>query len=78
LGSRVHEEPVYSDAVAVARETMSRARTNIETLIVRLDNIGYRFETARDTPPEVVQKIIETNGQQPNSSKLNFRGFSTA
>ena len=46
LGNGVHEEPVYSDAVAVARETMSRARTNIETLIVRLDNIGYRFETA--------------------------------
>ena len=63
LGKRVHEEPVYSDALAVARETMSRARTNIETLIVRLDNIGYQFETARDSPPEFLEKIIEMLGR---------------
>jgi hypothetical protein len=59
LGNGVHEEPVYSDALAVARETMSRARTNIETLIVRLDEIGYQFETARDTPPAVVQQMVQ-------------------
>lgn len=59
LGNGVHEEPVYSDALAVARETVSRARTNIETLIVRLDQIGYRFETARDTPPALVQQMAE-------------------
>jgi hypothetical protein len=59
LGKEVHNEPIYSDALAVARETMSRARTNIETLIARLDQIGYRFETARDTPAAVVQQMVE-------------------
>jgi hypothetical protein len=59
LGKGVHEEAVYPDALAVARETMSRARTNIETLIGRLDGIGYRFETARDTPPAMVDQMIE-------------------
>jgi hypothetical protein len=45
LGEAVRQEPVYSDAVAVARETMARARQNVETLIKRLDGIGYRFMT---------------------------------
>ena len=45
LGDAVRQEPVYSDAVAVARETMTRARENVETLITRLDGIGYEFLT---------------------------------
>jgi hypothetical protein len=45
LGEAVRQEPVFSDAVAVARETMTRARHNVETLIKRLDGIGYRFMT---------------------------------
>lgn len=43
LGSSVREEPVYSDALAVAQETMSRVRQNIETLIVRLIELGFLF-----------------------------------
>jgi hypothetical protein len=35
LGEAVRDEPVYSDALVVARETMRRARWNIETLIPR-------------------------------------------
>jgi hypothetical protein len=45
LGEAVRQEPVYSDAVEVARETMARARQNVETLITRLDGIGYEFLT---------------------------------
>jgi len=45
LGAAVRREPVYADAVAVARETMTRARQNVETLITRLDGIGYEFLT---------------------------------
>jgi hypothetical protein len=45
LGDAVRQEPVYSDAVAVARETMTRARENVEMLITRLDGIGYEFLT---------------------------------
>ena len=43
LGAAVREEPLYADALAVARETMRRARHNIETLIPRLRAVGYRF-----------------------------------
>ncbi|HEY7782164.1 MAG TPA: hypothetical protein VIC85_18385 [Ktedonobacterales bacterium] len=43
LGQAVREEPVYSDALAVAHETMRRARENIERLIPRLVAVGYQF-----------------------------------
>jgi len=34
----------YADAIAVARETMQRARQNVETLVARLHTLGYQFE----------------------------------
>lgn len=40
LGPSVHEEPLYSDALAVAREPMRRAR---HKLIPRLEAAGYEF-----------------------------------
>lgn len=43
LGAGVCEEPLYADALAVARETMRRARHNIEVLIPRLVRVGYQF-----------------------------------
>jgi hypothetical protein len=43
LGPAVRDEPVYPDALAVARETMRRVRHNIELLIPRLRDIGYHF-----------------------------------
>lgn len=43
LGEQIWEEPLHSDAMMVARETMQRARYNIETLVPRLVAIGYRF-----------------------------------
>lgn len=43
LGERVRDEPLLSDAYAVARETMRRARRNVETILPRLESIGYRL-----------------------------------
>jgi hypothetical protein len=43
LGPAVLQEPLYSDALAVARETMRRTRRNIEELIQRLIRIGFVF-----------------------------------
>ncbi len=43
LGAAVREEPLYGDALAVARETMRRVRHNIEMLIPRLETVGYEF-----------------------------------
>jgi hypothetical protein len=45
LGPAVRQPEYIEDARAVARETMLRARHNIETLIPRLDKLGYRFLT---------------------------------
>ena len=44
LGNRVQRQDVRADALAVARETMRRARHNIDLLIPRLREIGYLFE----------------------------------
>ena len=43
LGSAIRDEPLFADAQAVARETMRRARANVEVLVRRLTALGYRF-----------------------------------
>jgi hypothetical protein len=43
LGSEVRREPIYSDALAVAAETMQRVRHTIEVLIHRLTRLGFSF-----------------------------------
>lgn len=56
VGPSVRDEPLYSDARAVARETMRRARANVETLSARLTALGYRFVSdalGKDHPPHV-------------------------
>ena len=52
LGGDIRLEPLYSDALAVAHETISRVNTNINTLKERLINIGYKF-----APPEALFEI---------------------
>jgi hypothetical protein len=48
LGKEVRNKRYAADASAVARETMRRARHNVEILITRLDAIGYRFMALKD------------------------------
>jgi hypothetical protein len=43
LGPGVREGRLYAEAKSVARETMTRARRNIELLVQRLTGLGYRF-----------------------------------
>ena len=43
LGPSVRERRYFDDAWGVARETMRRARRNVELIIPRLDRLGYRF-----------------------------------
>ncbi len=43
LDDRVRLEPLYSEALDVARETMRRVRHNVGLLIPRLTALGYRF-----------------------------------
>ncbi len=43
LGPAVRQEPLYTEALSVARETMRRARSVIEELILRLLDLGFVF-----------------------------------
>jgi hypothetical protein len=65
LGGRVRREPVYADALAVAHETMRRARHNIDVLIPRLRDIGYEF--LADDPDALYPEEIHT---PPNTAML--------
>lgn len=51
LGGRVREPGTYDDAVAVARETMRRARHNIGILIPRLHQMEYNFTYPQPLEP---------------------------
>ncbi len=46
LGGAVRQPEHFEDARVVARETMRRARQNVETLIGRLHQLGYQFQTS--------------------------------
>jgi hypothetical protein len=59
LGAAVREEPHSADALAVARETMRRARHNIERLILRLESLGFAFGydwVLQEEPPAYVKR----------------------
>jgi hypothetical protein len=43
LGGQIREQRLYAAALSVARETMTRARANIELLAPRLRALGYQF-----------------------------------
>lgn len=49
LGPAIRQEPLYSEAQAVAREMMQRARYNLALLIERLRKLGYRFDDEHPT-----------------------------
>ena len=51
LGGGVRAPGVYDDAVAVAGETMRRARHNLEILIPRLRELGYKFTYPKPLEP---------------------------
>jgi hypothetical protein len=51
LGPAVREEPNYSQARAVAEETMRRVRRNCELIVDRLRALGYQFGVYPDGSP---------------------------
>jgi hypothetical protein len=51
LGVKIWEEQFAEQAKAIARETMTRVRRNVESLIPRLQGIGYRFSARPHIPP---------------------------
>jgi DNA-dependent RNA polymerase auxiliary subunit epsilon len=69
LGDAVREEPHYSDAKAVAAETMRRVRHNIELLYDRLKQIGYKFDI-EDRKPKA-NPLDQFAAQMGGDSLLN-------
>ncbi|HTS27749.1 MAG TPA: hypothetical protein VMH81_17865 [Bryobacteraceae bacterium] len=65
LGEAVRRKPVQADAIAVAKETMRRARHNIEALITRLSSMGYRFAA-----PSIERQLEKVN-RQITEPKIN-------
>jgi hypothetical protein len=61
LGAEVRKPDYQDDAVATARETMKRARHNVELLCQRLARIQYEFKTSPHTKPaaDVEEKLTE-------------------
>jgi len=59
-GPALREDRAIGDAWAVAQETMRRARRNVETIIRRLDRMGYRFWNGRQgrTGPQPLQMMM--------------------
>ena len=59
LRGAVRTEPYAADALAVAYETMRRVRENVQMLVERLHEIGYRFSTEQ-TDWEARKRGIES------------------
>ena len=71
LGEGVRKEPYHADAVAVAAETMRRARHNVELLIRRLDARGYRF---LDTVSSAQDRLSRLDVMGQLSAQIEARG----
>jgi hypothetical protein len=59
LGSAIRDEALYSDALAVAHETVRRVRRNIETLISRLRQLDYEFGYGRGAKDGRIDDVQE-------------------
>ena len=62
-GSSIRNESLLEDALAVAQETMAKARTNIDWLIERLQAIGYEFKDAIPNKKSLERNILETESR---------------
>jgi hypothetical protein len=70
LGGAVREERYFSDAQAVANETMKRVRHNAEVVVARLESLGYQFKSNADSIGEMLERM-----QQRMEQTDRFREF---
>ena len=78
LGDGIRSPEFFDDAYATARETMRRVKKNIETVIQRLEELGYQFQYPDEVhilpssePEKEILVIEETYGVLP----LSLRAF---
>jgi hypothetical protein len=79
LGGLIRQPPLYDQALAVARETMTRARANIELLVPRLNALGYRFAhpdrafvPADEETRRLAEQVEKRAGPMPLSLQVWF------
>lgn len=80
LGPVADDDSVGADIVAVARETMSRVRSDVEMISARLSDIGYRFGFAWDpesTLPGNTDPVVGAprSNLQPTWTELRSHGI---
>lgn len=78
LGAKVREASLFSDAYAVAKETMTIARQNVEILVERLTKVGYQFnypESVHVPPTENTPREIEEIEARLGPLPLSLRAF---
>jgi hypothetical protein len=76
LGADIRQEPLYSDARAVARETMMRAKHNVAALVERLNTLEYRFSNPQKVwiaPDQASVAALDTLEQQYGFLPLSLR-----
>ena len=80
LGERVREPAIYTDAVAVARETMHRTRANIDRIVERLRGMNFDFTHADRVfvPPAPGTADVLERLEQRIGPMLGFKRFDTA
>lgn len=79
IGADLRGTPDWADAVAVARETMTRARTNVELLIELLPAGGYRFRQSPQAvfvpPPADVEAQLDAFEAKAGRMPLALRAW---
>ena len=79
LGGGVRSSLYYQDTTEVAVETMKRARHNVESIIQKLDKLGYEFSSSADmiSPMPNMQEILSMVGQAM-TERLKVPGMSNS
>jgi hypothetical protein len=81
VGALIRRDELLDDAVAVARETMKHARTNVERLVEALPQLGYVFEEsalgspltpATDSTPDDLDALERDIGTLPLALRIWF------
>jgi hypothetical protein len=68
-GSAIQQEPLFSESLAVAAETMNRVRYNISLLVNRLNNLGYVFGVYPDGHTKVYNYLLPHTPPKPDIDK---------
>lgn len=77
-GHTIRDEPIYTDAKAVAHAMMRRARKNVELLVSRLHTLHYRFaypEQVWTTPDAAALRRLDDMEQQTGPWPLVLRAW---